>query len=123
MHKPHPLDWAIEPLVEDPGFVRRPMFGSVGCYFRGKLVCVLSAKEEPWCGLLVTVERDQHEAICVEFPDLVKHPILPKWLYLPESHDDFEPMVEAIIELIRNEDRRFGVIPPPKKRKASKRKS
>jgi hypothetical protein len=123
MSKPHPLDWLIEPLVEEASFLRRPMFGCVGCYLHGKMVAVLAAKEEPWCGLLVPVERDQHDAIQADFPALLQHPVLPKWFYLPESHEDFEPLAEAIIELIQNEDPRFGVIPSPKKRSGSRSKS
>ncbi len=117
MAKPHPLDWLVEPLVEDPGFLRRPMFGCVACYFRGKLAIVLAAKEEPWNGLLVPVEREQHSAIRADFPGLTPHPILSKWLYLSESHDDFEPVAQAIIERIQIGDHRFGVVPPPKKRR------
>lgn len=123
MPKPHPYDWLIEPIADDPSFVRKPMFGAVGCYLNGKMVCVLSAREEPWRGLLVTVDREQHEAIVADFPQLAPHPILPKWLYLPEEHDDFETVGEAIIEAIRQGDPRFGVHPPPRKRKAARKRS
>ncbi len=118
MAKPHPYDWLIEPIAEDPSFVRKPMFGAVGCYLNGKMVCVLAAREEAWRWLLVTVDREQHESIMGDFPALRPHDILPKWLYIPEEHDDFEPVAEAVIEAIRQGDPRFGVVPPPRKRKA-----
>jgi hypothetical protein len=120
MAKSHPLDWLVEPLVEDPGYIRRPMFGCIACYFRGKMVAVLAAREEPWNGLLVPVERDQHEAILGDFSALVPHPILPKWLYLSESHEDFESIAQEIIECVRLGDPRFGVVPSPKKKSSRK---
>ncbi|WP_309397362.1 hypothetical protein [Cerasicoccus maritimus] len=118
MPKPHPYDWLIEPIAEDPSFVRKPMFGAVGCYLRGKMVCVLAAREKPWRGLLITVEQSEQRSILSDYPQLTPHEVLPKWLYLPEEHDDFEPVAEAVIEAIRQGDPRFGVIPPPRKRKA-----
>lgn len=121
MPKPHPYDWLIEPLAEDPGFARKAMFGAVGCYLRGKMVCALAAKEEPWRGLLVALERAQHESVRAEFPALTPHPVLSKWLYLPEEHDAFESVATAIIEAIRQGDERFGVIPPPRKSRTKKR--
>ena len=113
----HPHDWLLEPLAEDPGFIRRAMFGCLAVYFRGRLVLVLAAKEAPWAGALIPVERDQHSSIQHDFPMLSPHPVLGKWLYLPETHDDFESIAMDLVERIRSCDPRFGVIPPLIKRK------
>ena len=43
------------------------------------------------------------------------HPVLPKWLYLPESADGFERMAEKLVQLVRRRDPRIGVAPQPKK--------
>ncbi len=118
--KSHDYDFLIEPIADDPSFVRKPMFGAVGCYLNGKMVCVLARTKPQWRGLLVTVERDQHDSIRKDFPALEPHSILPKWLYLPEEHDDFETIGEAIIEAIRQGDTRFGVTPPPRKSRRKK---
>lgn len=120
MAKAHAYDWLVEPIADDPSFLRKPMFGAIGCYLRGQMVCVLAQREAPWRGLLVTVEHEQHVLILKDFPALSPHPILPKWLYLPEEHDEFESVGEAIIEAILQGDPRFGVTPPPKKRRGSK---
>lgn len=121
MAKTHDYDWLVEPIADEPSFVRRPMFGAVGCYLHGKMVCALARTKPEWRGLLVTVERDQHDSIRRDFPALTPHTILPKWLYLPEEHDEFESVGEAIIESIRQGYPRFGVNPPPRKPRIKKR--
>ena len=91
------------------------MFGAQACYFNELLVLVLSDSEEPWRGVLVPCEREHHAAIVREFPALSPHPILPKWLYLPESTPTFERDAEAIVQRIQALDARFGIIPPAKR--------
>ena len=83
--KAHRYQWLWEPLETDPGFVLRAMFGAKTVYLDGKLVAGFVAKEEPWRGLLVCTERAHHAALTADFPELTPHPVLPKWLYLPEG--------------------------------------
>jgi len=114
----NPHEWLLEPLVEDPGFITKPMFGCLAGYLRGQLVLVLAAKDEPWSGVLWPVERSEHLSIQEEYPSLVPHPVLPKWLYLSEQDEDFEELATAIVEQIRCGDARLGVVPPVKKKKS-----
>ena len=93
------------------------MFGAQACYFNDLLVLVLSDSEEPWRGVLVPCEREQHAAIMREFPALRPHTILPKWLYLPESAPTFERDAERIVRRIQELDARFGIVPPAKRKK------
>ncbi len=30
--KPHPLAWVVEPLINDPSYLEKSMFGCRGCY-------------------------------------------------------------------------------------------
>ncbi len=120
LKKIHPYRFFVEALAERPGYVQRPMFGCQACYLDGKLVLVLAAREEPWRGLLFPSERDQHAAILANFPELAPHPVLPKWLYIPETHDAFEPVGQRIVALIDAGDPRFGVVPPAKKKRKTK---
>ena len=115
--KVHPHEWLWEPLEADPTFLLRPMFGGKAAYLDGKLMLYFTAKEEPWRGLLVCTDRDHHASLMAEFPVLSRHPILPKWLYLPESSDDFEVAAERLVALARRRDPRIGVISRPKNRK------
>jgi hypothetical protein len=112
--RPHRYQWLWEPLETDPTFVLRPMFGGKSVYLDGKLMLYFSAKTEPWRGLLICTEREHHSALLADFPDLTPHPILPKWLYLPESADSFERTAARLMESARRRDPRIGVVPKPK---------
>lgn len=116
----HRHAWLWEPLENEPGFLLRTMFGAKAAYLDGKIVLCFCIKEDPWCGLLVPTERAQHEALRAELTALVPHPILGKWLYLPESADAFERTATALVALIRRRDPRLGVTPQPKRRKRRK---
>ncbi len=113
----HPYQWLWEPLEDDPTFLLRPMFGGKSAYLEGKLMLYFTAGEDPWRGVLVCTERAQHASLLAEFPELAPHPILPKWLYLPETADRFEFVAERLVALARRRDPRLGVNPQPKKRK------
>ena len=116
----HPYQWLWEPLEDDPTFVLRPMFSGKAAYLGGKLTLYFTAKEEPWRGVLACTDRVHHASLLAEFPELSPHPILPKWLYLPESADNFERVAERLVALAKRRDPRLGVSPQPKKRKRSK---
>ena len=97
------------------------MFGSVACYLHGRLMLVLTASnEEPWQGVMVCTERENQPVVRKLFPHLNPHPILPKWLYLPEAHPMFEETVLAVLELVLENDARLGSIPVPKPKKKRK---
>lgn len=107
--------WLLDELRDLPTCEVRRMFGAQSCYLNELLVLVLSDKEEPWRGVLVPCEREHHAAIMREFPSLAPHPVLPKWLYLPESALSFERDAQAIVACIRRLDARFGIVPPRKR--------
>ena|ERR1043166_3898553 len=113
----HPHAWLWEPLLADPSFVLRPMFGTSAVYLDGKLMFCFAARKEPWRGVLVATERQHHVALMAEFPALAPHPVLPKWLYLREAVDSFERIGERLVSLARQRDPRLGVVPHAKKRK------
>ena len=116
----HPHQWLWEPLQSDPTFLLRSMFGAKAAYLDGRLVLCFCAGEEPWRGLLVCTERDHHDALRKEFPSLLPHPILPKWLYLPESRDDFERTGARLVRHARSRDPRLGIVPPAAKKKRAR---
>lgn len=118
----HPLAWLWEPIEEDPGFEKRRMFGIEAIYLDGKITLCFAAKKEPWRGLLVCLEREHHEALLQDFPDLSPHPVLPKWLYLSEDTDHFEKIAPQLIALAKKRDPRIGVAPKPKKRRKKSQK-
>lgn len=114
----HRHQWLWEPLKAEPGFVLRTMFGAKAVYLDGKLMLCFCAGEEPWRGMLVSTDHARHAALQAEFPGLTPHPILPKWLYLPETADRFERLAVRLVALARRRDPRIGVVPAPRKRPA-----
>jgi len=113
----HPHAWLWEPLEADASFMLAAMFGTKVVYLDGRLVLCFCAKEEPWRGMLVCTERENQPSLSAQFPTLAPHPILPKWLYLAESSDDFDRVAERLVALAGKRDPRIGVLPRPKKRK------
>jgi hypothetical protein len=121
LKKVHPHAWLWEPMEGDPGFVLNSMFGAKTAYLDGRIYLgFISRGEEPWRGVLVATDRDRHAMLTVEFGSLHPHPVLPKWLYLPEAADDFEKVATQLVKLALRRDSRFGVTPKP--RKARKRR-
>lgn len=113
----HAYQWIWEPLEADPGFLLRPMFGGKSAYLDGRLVLYFAAKAEPWRGVLVCTDRERQPALRAEFPVLTPHEVLPKWLYLPESADDFERIAAALVAACRRRDPRIGIDPGPRRRR------
>ena len=128
------LTWALEPFDQHVSFYTKRMFGGLAVYVHGRMVIVLT--ESPgerdyrgkrydmdlWDGILLPVERQVHPSLMKEFPSLLSHPVLSKWLYLPQTADDFEDAAMEIAQGIAQNDLRFGILPKvksPKKKKTS----
>jgi hypothetical protein len=118
--KHHPLSWVVEPLIEEPSYLEKPMFGCQAYYLHGRLALVLASKEEPWNGLLIPTDKQFHNSIMNDFNGVVQHPVLKKWLYLSEATKDFETVASDIVEAVRMNDQRVGV--EPKERVSRKKK-
>jgi hypothetical protein len=116
----NPLLWVVDPIMDEPSYIDRAWFGCRAIYLHGRLMLVLCSGEEPWNGLLIPTEKEFHDSIRQEFEDVVQHPVLKKWLYLPENSEDFEAVVMDIVEAIRIGDQRFGVEPKPRASKKRK---
>jgi hypothetical protein len=114
--RPHRHEWLWEPLSSDATFVLRPMFGTKAVYLGGRLMLCFCTGAEPWRGVLVCTDHAQHASLRTEFAELAPHPILPKWLYLPETADRFEAVAVRLVELARRRDPRLGVLPQKKRR-------
>lgn len=120
------LSWVFEPLEDHPTFFTKKMFGSLAVYYNGKMVLVLSESQgvrdyrgktypfDIWNGLLLPTDREHHSSLLSEFPSLSNHVVLPKWLYIPQSHKDFEKLAETFVDRIVEGDERFGIVAQPK---------
>lgn len=118
----HPLAWLAEPLADDPGFELRAFFGGRTLMLDGKHRLFLTTQGEPWQGVLVCTFLEHQASLLAEFPALVQHPILKKWLYLSERTETFERDARRLVQLSRARDPRIGVEPAAKKKKAATKK-
>lgn len=120
--KQNPFLCVREPLLEEPSYLERSMFGCQASYLHGRLVLVLASGAEPWKGLLIPTDHRFHESLRKDFRSVKQHPVLKKWLYLPEASEDFEAAAH-IVDAIKIGDERFGVEPSSKNRPKQKKRS
>lgn len=114
------LLWILEPLEREAGYTHRKMFGADAAYLDGLLYLIVADRDDPWNGVMVCTSQDRHAALLADLPQLLPHPVLGKWLYLPQSDEAFEATAAVLAELAVARDPRMGVAPKPR---ASRRKS
>ncbi len=107
--------WIAEQLAHRPDLITKKMFGCLACYLDGKLVLVLADKKDPWNGVLLPTDHSHHPSLKKDFKGLKKHPVLGKWLYLPERSKNFEEHAARFAALILRGDSRIGVEPKPRR--------
>ena len=123
------LYW-VEDLLEKTDYLKKPMFGGFAFYLNDKIILALFEGDgetkykdkdyhfEIWHGCLFPLERENHALALKQFPFLVQHPVLTKWLYLPLKTENFEDLTTKIIRQIIKPDSFWGVIPKPKNKKS-----
>jgi len=116
----HSLQWLAEPLTDEPTFVLKSWFGGRTIMLHGRHHLFLTTQGEPWQGVLVCTAHEHHESLRAEFPALAPHPVLGKWLYLSEATDDFERVARRLVQRVRANDPRLGILPSPKKKRPKK---
>ncbi|WP_341319553.1 hypothetical protein WN982_37320 [Paraburkholderia sp. IMGN_8] len=108
------LVWIFEAFERDSTYMRKRMFGSDAAYIDGLLCLVVADRDEPWNGLLVCTSQERHAALIDEMPALQPHPVLGKWLYVPQDDPAFESTAEKMTKLVLARDWRVGVEPKPR---------
>ncbi len=107
--------WIFDSFAEHPTFFTKSMFGGLAAYLfeRQMLVLVEPTKSGRWNwhGALVCTDHKYHASIQAEFPALVPHEFLKKWLFIDSTRDAFEPTMEAVARRIAENDQRFGILP------------
>ena len=126
MAREYSLVWAFDPFQDQPSFLTKRMFGSLAAYVHGRLMLCEDPEERKWKGktypfalwngILIPTEKQHHDSLIREFSDLVSHPVLPKWLYLPMNVEEIEEMATKMGERIARNDTRFGVVPKERRR-------
>lgn len=113
--KRNALAWIFEPLERDSTYIGTRMFGCDAAYIDGMLCLVIADRGESWNGLLVCTSHERHAALIDEMPALRPHPVLGKWLYVPQDDPEFESIAERMAALVLARDPRVGVEPKPRK--------
>ncbi|WGS53026.1 hypothetical protein LFL96_33180 [Paraburkholderia sp. D15] len=110
------LLWIFDAFERDPTYLRKRMFGSDAAYLDGLLCLIAADRGKPWSGLLVCTSHDRHAALIDTLPALRPHPVLGKWLYVPQDDAEFETTAAELTALVLARDPRIGVEPKPRKR-------
>jgi len=109
------LLWVFDPLERNETYMRKRMFGSEAAYVNGLQCLGVVDKDAPWDGLLVCTSHEHQASLREEMPALRPHPVLGKWLYVPQSDPDFEAVAERVVALVLAGDPRIGIEPKPRK--------
>ncbi|AVF40791.1 hypothetical protein [Pandoraea apista] len=109
------LLWVFEPFESEETYLSRKMFGADVAYVHGmQCLCVID-RDAPWDGLLVCTSHVHHASLIAEMPALRPHPVLGKWLYLPQGEAEFESVAQRLTAHVLAGDPRIGVEPKPRK--------
>ncbi|RFU48503.1 hypothetical protein [Paraburkholderia sp. DHOC27] len=114
------LLWIFDVFEREPTYLCKRMFGCDAAYVDGLLCLVAADRDKPWNGLLVCTSQDRHAALVETLPALRQHPVLGKWLYVPQADPAFEETAEQLTALVMARDPRIGVEPKPRKRRSAK---
>ncbi|MES2802050.1 MAG: TfoX/Sxy family DNA transformation protein [Bdellovibrionota bacterium] len=113
------LQWIEDQLPES--FNRRAMFGGFAYYDGPFLKLILfEGSSDRWNGCMFPAEKEHHSKLLQQFSFLVNHSILPKWLYLSLSNENFEEHAKKVIRELARPQSLWGTI-PDRKKKAEKK--
>ena len=124
------------PLENSNGLIFKHMFGGMAVYSEG-LMKFLHCEDRGegtnewrgqvfdfaiWHGMMICTDYAHHESLLKDYPELVNHPILAKWLYLPLlEEDDFRSSAKKLLHKALKNDLRIGIVPGKKKSKTKKK--
>jgi hypothetical protein len=114
-------EWILEAFVEHRTFFTKRMFGGLAAYLFERLMLLLVEPTKSgrwnWHGVLVCTDHEHHASIQAEFPALMPHEVLGKWLFIDSTHEDFESTMERVAKHVARNDPRFGILPKSPKRR------
>ena len=108
-------EWILEPFAGRPTFFTRRMFGGLAVYLHERQMLVLveptATGRWTWHGVLICTGHEHQASIRADFPALLPHDVLRKWLYIDSTHQAFVPTMEAVAARMARNDGRFGIMP------------
>ncbi|AKM32221.1 hypothetical protein AB870_22030 [Pandoraea faecigallinarum] len=115
------LLWVFDPFERNATFFRKRMFGSEAAYVNGRQCLAVIDRDAPWDGLLVCTSHEHHASLVEQMPALRPHPVLGKWLYIPQSEIEFEAVAARVASLVLAGDPRIGIEPKPREPRKSRK--
>jgi hypothetical protein len=117
-------EWIFDAFAGRPTFFTKRMFGGLAAYLHERQMLVLVEPTKTgrwkWHGVLVCTGHEHQPSIRADFPALMPHAILQKWLYIDSAHADFEATMEGVAKRMAKNDRRFGIVPVMSKRRQTR---
>jgi hypothetical protein len=108
-------EWILDPFADQPSFFTKRMFGGLAAYLFARQMLVLVEPTKSgrwkWHGVLVCTDYQHQASIQAEFPALMPHEVLRKWLFIDSTHEDFESTMEGVARRVVSNDPRFGILP------------
>ena len=115
-------EWIFDAFADHTTFFTKSMFGGLAVFlFERKMLCLVEPTKSgrwAWNGVLVCTDYKHHASLQGEFPALATHSVLKKWLFVDATHEDFETTMDAVAKRIAGNDRRFGILPKTRSKKA-----
>lgn len=126
----------FEDLSQEDSFYLKRFFRGLSIFVFGKAVAYLSNrpsdksfrgkqyKFDIWNGCLIPTSREHHFELLKRVKGTLVHPVITKWLYLPQSSEHFEDSMIQLVEMIKRRSILIGIEPElkPKKTKEIKLK-
>jgi hypothetical protein len=122
----------FEDLSEQESFYFKKFFRGLSIYVFGKVVACLSDRPEDrtfrrkkykfdiWNGCLIPTNREHHLELLKQIKGTLVHPVITKWLYLPQSSEHFESSMIQLVEMIKRRNILIGIEPELRSKKPKK---
>jgi hypothetical protein len=111
----------FEVLSVHDSFYFKKFFRGLSIYYLGQAVAYISNRPgdtsfrgknyrvEIWNGCLIPTNREHHAELLRSIKGTVVHPVIKKWLYLPQKSEHFEDSMVQLVNMIKNRSSLIGV--------------
>lgn len=111
----------FEELSQFDSFYFQKFFRGLSIYCFGRAVAYISNRPgdrsfrgknyriEIWNGCLIPTIRDHHAELLRSIKGTVVHPVIEKWLYLPQHSEHFEDSMVQIVNMIKGKSLLIGI--------------
>ena len=125
----------FEDLSNHDTFYFKKFFGGLSIYVFGKMVAFLAEhpgdknfrgkkfKVDVWNGCLIPSVHENHLELLKLLKGTLIHPVIEKWLYLPQQSKHFEDSMIKLVELIKRKSILIGIEPSLKVKKQKNNKA